>query len=1774
MVGKGGAVVLPRWIENMESCNYRVVVVLDQKEKSTAGLFVVKALTEEMQKLESLIVESRQECRMIKRYVYGLALQICKMVAATEPKTMEKAVQISGALTDEAVRNGSIKDSLRKEEEKRTRVLGPSEPSATPSTHPVGFVAYVTTAIAQVVRIPLPDGKAKSPYGLQTFRMEELSGQLKELQDKGFIRPSLLLWGAPILFVKKKDSSFRMCIDYRELNKLNVKNRYPLPRINDLFDQLQGSQFFSKIDLRSGYHQLRVHEDDIPKTGFRTRYGHFEFTIMPFGLTNAPAMFMDLMNRVCRPYLDKFVIVFIDDILIYFKTQEEHVEHLRHVINGNGIHVDPSKIKAVKNWNALRTPTKVRSFLGLAGFYRRFIEKFSKIVKCLTILTQKSKTFEWGEEQELAFQTLKDKLCNAPVLALPDGPEDFVVYCDASRIELGCVLKAKIYGTTKSVIYMDHKSLQHFFSQKELNMRQRRWIELFSDYNCEIRYHPGKANVVADALSRKEKVKPKIVRAMNMILQSSIKDIILAAQKEAVDEFAGLQKGLDEMIEQRSDRNLYYLLNRDYKIERLARLYLNEIVARHGVPISIISDRDSRFTSRFWQSMQEALGTRLDMSTAYHPQTDGQSERTIQTLEDMLRACAKIGEGQLIGPELVQETTEKISQIKDRLKAARDRQKSYADKRRKPLEFSVGDYVLLKVSPWKGVVRFGKKGKLAPRFVGPFEIIEKVGIVAYRLDLPEELDGVHNTFHVSNLKKCLADPTLQVPLDEIQVDARLNFVEEPIEILEREFKKLKRSRIAIIKIMPPRIRTQSVGRPTAESLGGGIGKRVGRGRWGRRHREGNDERIDDLNGQGNDQGMGAKGGVEGVNGNVEGGPMGGAPNGNVVTEIVLEDVRIVEQKVKYTTASVVGMTLRSESELWNHAMVGAGHAAYTDRFHELARLVPHLVTPKSRMIERYVYGLALQIRRMVAATEPKTIHKAVQISGALTRARTGNAFSTTVNPVRRENTSTWPKNCRSVPRNVNPINARNLTVRACYECGSTDHVRPACTRWNRPQGPGKHHPNQVAANNGGHGRGNQWSQARGRAFMLGAEESIRRETRRESETANERKQEEIVVVRDFSKVFPDDLSGLPPIQGIEFQIELIPGATPVPKSPYCLAPSELEELSGQPKELKDKELNKLTVKNHYPLPRIDDLFDQLHGSQFFSKIDLRSRYHQLRVHEDDIPKTTFRTRYGHFKFTVMPFGLTNAPAMFMDLMNKVCRPYLDKFVIVFIDDILIYSKTQEEHCSKRRNIMPPRMRTRSAGRTAAESLGGGTGERVGRSGRVEDLGKREPMGCTRLLNDHCPAIAEPLTRHVGSGERWECDNEWQPKSVHDMSGCSIDQKVKYIAGSFVVYDEEFCPSHEMQKLESELWNYAMVGAGHAAYTDRFHELARLVPHLISGALTDEVVRNGSIKKIKKRGNVGEPSKDRSGRDDNKRTRTINAFATTVNPIGRENTGTWPKCTTCNSYHAPGGPCRTCFNCNRPSHLARDCRGVSRNVNPVNARNPIVRACYECGSTDYMKIPLPIWQGALECSEERAGRIKLRFTLEQRMVVNSPYRLAPSELEVVRDNSGTQTKVSILDHRMLFLSTLDSEEQCRTFKIEVVKNWKAPITLTEASESVHEEENYTTHDLELGAVVFALKIWRHYLYGTKSCRWIELFSDYDCEIRCHPGKVNVVADALSRKERVKPKRVRAMNMILQSSIKDKILAAQKEAVDEFAGLQKGLDEMIEQRSCNIQEFSEF
>ncbi|GJW63706.1 putative reverse transcriptase domain-containing protein [Tanacetum coccineum] len=495
------------------------------------------------------------------------------------------------------------------------------------------------------------------------------------------------------------------------------------------------------------------------------------------------------------------------------------------------------KIEAVKNWEAPTTPSEIRLFLGLAEDFVVYCDASNQGLGCVHM--QRGKVIAY------ALRQLKIHARNYTTHDLELGSVVFALK----------TWRHYLYGT-KSVIYTDHKSLQHIFDQKELNMSQRRWIELFRNYECEIRYHPGKANVVADALSRKERVKPRCMRAMVMTIQSGIRGMILAAYGEAFKQENVLLVGgvrmiiMDEAhktmysVHPRADkmypdlRDMYWwpgmkrdiatyvskcltcakvkaehqrpsgllqqpeipewkltksahflAIREDFSMEKLVRFYIDEIIARHGVPVLIILDRDGRFTSHFWLTVQKSLGTRLDLSTAYN----NSYHLSIQCapFEALYgRKCrshvlwAEIGEGRLIGPELVLETTDKVVLIKEKLKATRDHQKSYADKRRKPLEFEVGDRVLLRVSPWKGIVRFGKKGKLAPRYVEPFEILERIGLVAYRLRLPDELNSVHDTFHVSNLKKCLADANFHVSLDEIKVDKTLCFVEEPVEIMD------------------------------------------------------------------------------------------------------------------------------------------------------------------------------------------------------------------------------------------------------------------------------------------------------------------------------------------------------------------------------------------------------------------------------------------------------------------------------------------------------------------------------------------------------------------------------------------------------------------------------------------------------------------------------------------------------------------------------------------------------------------------------------------------------------------------------------------------------------------------------------------------------------------------------------------------------------------------------------------------------------------------------
>nr|GEX77198.1 putative reverse transcriptase domain-containing protein [Tanacetum cinerariifolium] len=691
----------------------------------------------------------------------------------------------------------------------------------------------------------IPDATpvARAPYHLAPSKLKELSDQLKELSEKGFIRPSSSPWGALVLFVKKKDGSFRMCIDYRELNKLTVKNRYPLLRIDDLFDQLQGSSVYSKIDLWSGYYQLRIREEYIPITPFQTRYGHFEFQVMSFGLTNAPAIFMDLMNRVCKPYLDKFVIVFIDDILIYSKNKEDHEEHLKtmlellkneklyekfskcdfwlesihflgHVIDSDGVYVDPAKVEAIRNWSAPTTPTEVRQFLGI-------------------------------EEKE-AFQTLKQKLCSAPILALPEGTKNFVAYCHASLKGYGAVLMQR----EKVIAYASHqlKKNEENYTTHDLELGA---VVFYLDSGDII--FTVLSVLLADALSQKDR-EPLRVRSLVMTVHTNLPEKILEAQTEAMKEenvkaenlgrllkpifeihsnriryFKGrlwlpLSRGIRYMVMYESHKSKYSIHpGSDKMYQDLKKLYwcpymkaditafvskcltcakvkaeyqkLSDLLQQPKIP----EWKWEKITMDFVSGLPRTpsgydsicvIVDHLTKSANFLPMKKTDSIEKLAQLylkEIVYRSpvCwSEVGDSQLIGPKLIRETSEKIVQIKNRLLIARSRQKIYVDVKRKPMEFEVGDKVMLKVSPWKGVIRFGKCGKLSPRYIGQFEIIERIGPVAYKLELPKKLHGIHNTFYVSNLKKCLADENLVIPLEEVQLDDKLHFIVEPVEIMD------------------------------------------------------------------------------------------------------------------------------------------------------------------------------------------------------------------------------------------------------------------------------------------------------------------------------------------------------------------------------------------------------------------------------------------------------------------------------------------------------------------------------------------------------------------------------------------------------------------------------------------------------------------------------------------------------------------------------------------------------------------------------------------------------------------------------------------------------------------------------------------------------------------------------------------------------------------------------------------------------------------------------
>ncbi|GJV88931.1 putative reverse transcriptase domain-containing protein [Tanacetum coccineum] len=684
--------------------------------------------------------------------------------------------------------------------------------------------------------IPGAEPISKAPYRMAPVELKELKEQLQEMLENGFIRPSVSPWGAPVLFVKKKDGSMRLCIDYRELNRITIHNRYPLPRIDDLFNQLQGAKYFSKIDLRSSYHQLHVREQDISKTAFRTRYGHYEFLVMPFGLTNAPAVFMDLMNRIFHEYLDKFVIVFIDDILVYSKSEEEHEQHLRIVleilrqkesyanhygsITGGRLSTKwprPTNVTEIeynlsyrsknsKDGDSYCVPNDsstsregydgssiVSIHYSIQEEFKRFGIKASSVRDCTVRLnfgTYGKFPYRLALPPHLSYVHEFFSCYNYDLLVPLRTLESTTMdrqerVIDNKVIPFGRFLEespdVRLPGNPKIYAVLVRSRGSDFdipvvFSLVIALLRNKSHpnvtIPLPSDFGGVT---PGKANVVADALSRKS----WMIACFDSMILHDLERLDVASKRDVGELWAIMQNvedgkhtefsvdddGVvwfedricvpnDQALRENKDVATF-VSNVDRKQSKLAEIFRLEIVRQHGYSDFFVSTEIDGLTSSFGTDYKKCLGTRLKLQyNQLHPQTD-RSVREDHSIEEMLRACAldgqkmssticwdEVGERLIEGPELIEITNEKVVVAKEKLKEARARQKSYADKHRRDLEFQVGDRVFLKVSPFRGVKRFGIKGKLSPRFIGPFEILERIGEIQPDMSLSEEPESI------------------------------------------------------------------------------------------------------------------------------------------------------------------------------------------------------------------------------------------------------------------------------------------------------------------------------------------------------------------------------------------------------------------------------------------------------------------------------------------------------------------------------------------------------------------------------------------------------------------------------------------------------------------------------------------------------------------------------------------------------------------------------------------------------------------------------------------------------------------------------------------------------------------------------------------------------------------------------------------------------------------------------------------------------------------------
>ncbi|KAK1595677.1 hypothetical protein QYE76_018379 [Lolium multiflorum] len=1288
----------------------------------------------------------------------------------------------------------------------------------------------------QIDLIPGASLPNRAPYRTNPEETKEIQKQVQALLDKGYIRISLSPCAVPVILVPKKDGTWRMCVDCRAINNITIRYRHPIPRLEDMLDELSGAAVFSKIDLRSGYHQIRMKEGDEWKTAFKTKFGLYEWLVMPFGLTNAPSTFMRLMNHVLREFIGKFVVVYFDDILIYSRNESDHTIHIRHVLQvlrdnqlyGNlekctfckdkviflgyvvsqhGVEVDESKIEAIQNWPTPMNVSQVRSFHGLAGFYRRFVPNFSTIAAPLNDLTKKGVVFEWGAAQDHAFDELKRLLTSAPLLALPDFNKQFEIECDASGIGIGGVLMQEgrplhiflrnflvwqhYLWPKEFIIHSDHEALKYLKAQSTLHKRLAKWVEFIESFPYIIKHKKGKDNIVADALSRKNMLLTQLdvkipgleilcdlyatdhdfaepyrlcalgkawekyhihdgflFRANKLCVPESSVRLLLLQESHAgglmghfgrektllmlADHFywPKMRRDVDRYVKRcitcnksksklkphglytplpapttpwedismdfvlglprtkRGHDSIFVVVDRFSKMSHfiachksddashIANLFFREIVRLHGVPKTIVSDRDVKFMSYFWKTLWRKLGTKLLFSTTCHPQTDGQTEVVNRTLSQLLRSMIK---------KNLKEWEECLPHVEF----------AYNRAVHSTTELCPFEVVIVEFLPYKNMVELLHQATRAERQVREDLASAKTKTFFAARNAMNASSSIKNTSALASKdppkQARSAIKTTSFKPEQSTMSSKASTGSSNITCFKCGAQGHKSFECKNTRVMITR--------------DDGDVEYLSEGEYEALVQAATSHEDDDLEDQeqvlcvhdaspslvvtkvltthalpNEDQRCNIFQTRAGINGKSIKVIIDGGSCHNLASTELCTKLNLPLRKHPHPY-HVQWLSDNGNVKIQHTVTISFKIGAYEDTVDcdVVPMTVCHMLLGRPWQYDKkanhdgYTNAYSFKVNDKTYILRPMTPSQVIADNAkALARAKE----ATITSELRGERVIHQKESERHKPY----VSEMKSVLLATKSEMREVHHNPSTTL------------HYVLICKGPSAETNDLTNIPSSLLSL---------------------------LKEFQDVFPDELPhGLPPLRGIEHRIDLIPGAPLPNRAAYRTNPEDTKEIQRQIQDLLTKgyvreslspcavpvilvpkpdetqrmcmdcrPINAITVRYRHPIPRLDDMLDELSGATIFSKIDLRSGYHQIRMAIGDEWKTTFKTKLGLYEWLVMPFGLSNAPSTFMRLMNHILRPLIGKSVVVYFDDILIYSKTLEDHVQHVREVL-------------------------------------------------------------------------------------------------------------------------------------------------------------------------------------------------------------------------------------------------------------------------------------------------------------------------------------------------------------------------------------------------------------------------------------------------------------------------------------------------------